>query len=924
MKVSNKTTSKAERVLDSIMDQSSYRLLQILSLACLACRLTSSSFKNYGTIIPQSPTVEIGKEFTATCVVYEAAKATVDDIYWTSGGVIVPKEQYTKINDSAVNVTIPITRETGKWLLCKKNESPSSLNKSKTIHGIELTKGYPPEKPENLSCMAVQFDQQISSNVTCTWQPGKMDEKISTTFTLFGSVIAVNQNYSTKAQRSSGCIYFGNFPNYMELDIWVDVENNLGKVRSDVLFIIDPNEMVKTNPPLDVNIISEKNFSRTLLVSWKHPIHETVVKLKYNLRFCTVGSGDWTEVPPNDTESSKESFRLQYLKPDMEHVVQVRCMHHTGYGYWSDWSANSTARTPEDKPTSKPDLWRVVIPSQGKSERRVEVICKDPVESNGRIRGYNIKIQDGAWEVVPVNGSELNSRSQERKMIPLYQIPLSDKRRGSIELKAWNSVGESPRASLGIPKLAHEPPPVASLSCFNQDRRLWVEWQPPNVEATGVTEYVLEWVSVSDGAIDWQREPRHNRKAPIKGTLQRFKLYSISVYPMYSGWTGKPLTTACFLEQGAPLEGPSVKVRRTGKSNAEVEWMEIPLDKRRGFITNYTIFYITGGKEHSIVVSPDTYSYTVEGLASNSKQVVRIMASTVQGSTNGSDLSFNTLMYAPGQMEATVVSVCIGILFVIVLTVSLCMYKIDLIKKIWPPVPDPSNSTIANWSPDFPTKAVSPKESVLGDVSVVEVDVFDRKSLCEEDKAGLPLKKDKYLSEEHSSGIGGSSCMSTPRQSVSDSEEGGDSGQTTTSTVQYSSVVASNGYKGQSPCTLPQSPCTLLQTPQCGSSQSQTPSFARSESTQPLLDSEESQEGSGQSHQRNPYFSRSPVASESRDPGDRNQLEMEEQGLASLRFCPLEEGSQQTTPTDEGQSPDEQPGPVPSYMPQLRGHRQPC
>lgn len=49
----------------------------------------------------------------------------------------------------------------------------------------------PPEKPENLSCMAVQSDRQISSNVTCTWQPGKMDEKISTTFTLFGSVMWV-------------------------------------------------------------------------------------------------------------------------------------------------------------------------------------------------------------------------------------------------------------------------------------------------------------------------------------------------------------------------------------------------------------------------------------------------------------------------------------------------------------------------------------------------------------------------------------------------------------------------------------------------------------------------------------------------------------------------------------------------------------
>lgn len=98
------------------------------------------SITTYGTIIPQSPLVEIGKEFTATCVLDKAAKATAEDIYWKLKNITVPKEQYTKINDSAVNVTILITRETGKWLLCKKNESPSFLNKSKIIHGIELTK----------------------------------------------------------------------------------------------------------------------------------------------------------------------------------------------------------------------------------------------------------------------------------------------------------------------------------------------------------------------------------------------------------------------------------------------------------------------------------------------------------------------------------------------------------------------------------------------------------------------------------------------------------------------------------------------------------------------------------------------------------------------------------------------------------------
>lgn len=110
----------------------------------------------------------------------------------------------------------------------------------------------------------------------------------------------------------------------------------------------------------------------------------------------------------------------------------------------------------------------------------------------------------------------------------------------------------------------------------------------------------------------------------------------------------------------------------------------------------------------------------------------------------------------------------------------------------------------------------------MSDISVLTVDMCDVRCVSEEDKASLPLKRDKYLSEEHSSGIGGSSCMSSPRHSVSDSDEGSDGADTTASTVQYSSVVAMGGYKGQTP-----------------SSKLQQVIFSRSESTQPLLDSEE-------------------------------------------------------------------------------------
>lgn len=192
---------------------------------------------------------------------------------------------------------------------------------------------------------------------------------------------------------------------------------------------------------------------------------------------------------------------------------------------------------------------------------------------------------------------------------------------------------------------------------------------------------------------------------------------------------------------------------------------------------------------------------------------------------------------------------------------------------------------------------------------MLDVDVCDEKCVFEEDKASHSLKKDKYLSEEHSSGIGGSSCMSSPRQSVSDSDEGGDMADTTASTVQYSSVVASSGYKGQTPSLQPQQAI-----------------FSRSESMQPLLDSEENpdmlaQEGSRQSQRfsRQPGF---PHGAGKESCADFKELDMEQQELLEpLDFCPLEENSEDATPKDD-QSADWLPAaPASSYMPQLGGYR---
>uniref|UniRef100_A0A673ACK2 Fibronectin type-III domain-containing protein n=1 Tax=Sphaeramia orbicularis TaxID=375764 RepID=A0A673ACK2_9TELE len=840
----------------------------------------------------------IGTNFTATCVIQNTTEVTVDDLYWSLGLTPVPTELYTRINSTALNVTIPITRETPDWLFCsvKKSSPDVILNRSKYKHGILLQKGYLPVKPVNLSCMAVQKGAIISPVMVCEWESKQpQGGQFTTTYNLVVRVVGAEVNLST-------------FPHFMPMEIWVEATNELGTAESEHLNK-DANSFVKTNPPSNVQVISEKTFTKSLLVNWTQPLAKVHLELTYEIRYCSDGCHQWDYVPSTEIDKNIHSFRLQDLTPYTVYITQVRCKNvHPGYGYWSEWSNNATKRTPEDRPTSKPDLWLSIDEDESNNERQVKLLVKEPKYSNGRIIRYDMKIQDlkekdksGAdqWEKITVSEPEANSSSGHFTL--LKQIHVADNTHLQVRVKAVNSVGKSPEATLVIPKKSHVLPPVRDLKVYPDWDKLMVMW---NSTDPLEYEYVVE---VSDGQqMDWQKEGQSVRKTAVRGYLEEFVRYNVSVYPIYRhGWIGKPARVEAYLRQGVPLDGPSVTSSKPGCFNAYLEWTDIPEHRRRGFITYYTIFYSDGNERHCTVPGNIT-SYTLKSLSRNTRYDVWITASTINGSVDGFNHSFHTLKYAPGEIEGIVVGVSLGFLFVVILTMLLCICKKDVIKEnFWPQIPNPGESTIGNWSPDYPLKAETPNENCLSGISVLDVDVCDGKSVFEEDKASLPLKKDKYLSEEHSSGIGGSSCMSSPRQSVSDSDEGGDVADTTASTVQYSSVVASNGYKGQTP-----------------GSQSQQAVFSRSESTQPLLESEENPDTLASDGSRHcQRFPRQTNFTASEGNADFNQLEMEEQnGLRSLEFCPLVEDSEHMMPAD-GQSETWASAPASSYMPQLGGYR---
>ncbi|NWR37611.1 IL6RB protein, partial [Tachuris rubrigastra] len=788
-----------------------------------------------GHIIPESPVLALGSNFTALCILNESCldfgNIYASQIIWKIKNRVVPKEQYREINRTVSSVTFNDTSSLATPLTCNILADGQI---EQNIYGITVTVGLPPEKPKNLSCIVHQVSK-LTYHMTCTWNPGR-HTFLDTQFRLkyrwpresFPDCIPKDVNNSCTIPD----VQF-----FVNLEIWVEAANALGKAESDPL-VLDPIDIVKPLSPHNVTVNSGI-LPTVLKLSWENRISSAVMKLKFNIRYRIIGDTNWMEIPSEDTASPRTSFSVQGLQPFTEYVFSIRCMKEDGVGYWSDWSEEKTGITTEDKPSKGPPIWRIIDASHSPASWTVHLMWKamKPSEANGVILQYELTVRDKSSLSSPMKKFNVTSTNLT------LQLP-----NGTYEVTvaARNRVGASPPSVLLIPA-SNSKAPVKNLRTLPRYDKLWVGWTAPN---SYVLKYVIEWCLVSshsDCIIEWQIAQGDVQGIDLKGiqlvSIKPFKCYLITVYPLYADGQGSGQSVKAYLKQDRPSKGPTVQTKKVGKAEAVLTWNHLTVDEQNGFIRNYTILYKTiDGNETVVTVDPSKTEYTLSSLTSDTLYTVRMMASTDNGSRSGPDFTFTTQKFGKGEIEAIVVPVCLAFLLIVLLAVLFCFNKRDLIKKhIWPIVPDPSKSNIAQWSPQVPAKHnFSSKDQMypegsFTDVSVVEIEADDKKSFSEQDLKPFDLlKKEKSTSEGHSSGIGGSSCMSSPRQSVSDSDDG-ETAQNTSSTVQYSTVVL-NGYRDQTPVQV----------------------FSRSESTQPLLDSEERSEdhagGGDSTAQRQQYF----------------------------------------------------------------------
>lgn len=780
-----------------------------------------------GRIIPETSVIQIGTQFVASCVFNESCipklGADANYIYWKIKNITVPKEQYNVVNRTFAQVKFADTSVLESPLLCGilgHGQLPQ------TLYGIFFTLGLPPEKPANLTCIVYQYEvkDEMKEEMTCTWNPGR-HTYLPTNFTLKNRWFSENKpDCIPNAVNNSCTITAPHFSFFVNTELWVEVENDLGKNESDHI-ILDPVNVVKPWPPSILTVTEIRELPNALQVKWKNPYRDPQMKLKFEIRYRMKDSISFTELPSKDTASNRDFFTLQSLKSYTTYNISIRCIKMDGQGYWSEWSAEVAGTTPETKPSRKVDLWRRLTYTNS-GERNLELMWKtlEVSDANGIILFYLVNITNSkATETVKVIDTTWKCQLENEE----YRV----------DVWAYNSVEKSPGATLIIPKeSAPEPPDVPWFNVTSNSTHLLLKWEAPRLPVSG---YIIECVDSHSekSVVQWQQQDRTTRSATINENIERFTLYDVSIYPLYNGEPGAPRTLKRYLEEGAPSTGPDVFAQKIDKNEVTLMWKRLPLGEQRGFITHYVVFYSpnNGRDLFNETVNADITECRLSSLTKDTSYLTYVKAFTSKGGTEGRKFTFTTLKYANGEIEAIVVPVCLFFLVFSLMAVLICFKKRSMIKKhVWPNVPDPSNSTVAQWAPQNSTAAQwSPQnlkppcvkepicpENTITDISVVEPDPEDKSKQVEQEFNGIVFPEgENGGSEDHSSGIGGSSCSSTPRQSVSDSEEG-ESAQTTSSSVQYSTVVASS-YRGQLPSAH---------------------MFARSESTQPLLDSEERSE----------------------------------------------------------------------------------
>ncbi|XP_058871157.1 interleukin-6 receptor subunit beta-like isoform X1 [Acipenser ruthenus] len=678
-----------------------YPLLWLTLKAAFLFLGAESSWQDCSTLTVRPPVARPGSAVSASCVLSPACArergVNAADVAWRLDGEEVPRDQYGSIGSTVSTVTLPALPLAGANLSCHARYGGSDT----LLQSREIRVASAPAQPKILSCISIHL-----ANLSCSWDPGP-ETLLRTSFTL--SVMEVMRRCGSKFKDPLECraapgarscpVPAKNL--YASYNVTVRAENELGNQTSPVLCLYGM-DAVKLSPPRVVSVSAVAGREDCLAVIWDlhySEIYDASSAL-YELQYRARGEKLWKQSLIDVREASPVPVRLCDLPAFTEYTFRLRSRYKSDMSHWSEWSNKGEARTPERAPSKEPQLWRRIEPLDSEGERLVTLLWK-PLqrhEANGRILGYRVFRQHPGTP----EKTELSECGGTTPLASPECSVLLSAERCVLSLSAYSSAGQSPQASIAISAAGQAALPGLSTLAASpaDDHSLLVQWKPP--ERPSVSGFILEWCVLSERegcVLHWHRLPRHSRDAVISESIEPERLYRVSAYVLDEGEAGDPVSVQAYSRQGAPSRGPLLRPKTTWKTGLQLEWDPIPLDDRRGFIQNYTIFYQSeGGVSDFVVVNGSVHQLRLDGLSSDQEYKLHAVASTDQGGAAGPGIYVQTLRDDGTMLLVIPLSALLTLISIIMLLA--CVQQRQAIKKhFFPTIPDPADSSLANWMP---------------------------------------------------------------------------------------------------------------------------------------------------------------------------------------------------------------------------------
>ncbi|KAM4629561.1 interleukin-12 receptor subunit beta-2 isoform 2-T2 [Polymixia lowei] len=541
--------------------------------------------------------------------------------------------------------------------------------------GLDIATGYPPDIPENISCIQKVVNVEVGV-VVCTWNRGR-DTYLTNTSELWVRTTSGNHtdgpmNYTGSSKGSDWLLASFNVSSSVQvISVEVHAHNQLGSVKSTTS-IFTLNDIVMPSPPA---LAQAQCSSRACEIKLGQSLSTQHLEIQYRIE-----QQAWMNYTESGGKMNSENVRsVSSLEPYRLYFFRARAKFRVGL--WSDWSKSISNWTQEEAPGQELDAWFAESSSELNS---TTVYWKKLSDSNarGKIVGY----------VVNVRNPETGSDSTNIISADARQAPVRSCASCRVELFAQNSKGLSPPAVIPIfHKTAHPPRDVRVMA---DNRSVTIYWRKPET-ALLPTGYLVEWYPQRQQLEDlkWVRLGRNESHAVITGTseIKPFECYEGSVYAFYESSVGRARFMGVSTLESAPTGSPSLQELVEG-DKVTVTWMEVPRGQCGGCISKYTI-YIKNNSTHSYHRLASERTYTIVDLPSASYSLW-MTAWTAQGEgPRGEVVKF--FIQQKSQVDHLLVWIFISLIVLVVLCQippvqhRLCMlfnsFKLDV-------VPDPANS----------------------------------------------------------------------------------------------------------------------------------------------------------------------------------------------------------------------------------------